>query len=398
MNTPSDYYLVSTAGNPNFGDEFITASWLRFLAQTAPDVDVWLDCPSPGTAQLLFAGLHPRLRITDTLWRAVRDANALPPADVGQRVAELVRDLGSPNYDLGLLKLRQARSLHLLGGGYINGVWPHHAALVSGMKAVKDLTGALLFATGQGLMPLAGTVEEAAELFRGFDHVTVRDPESAKAGSLQTGLDDAFLGIDAGAARALDSRAAMNVCIQSDMNDAGRFDEVVAAARLRIQAALSQGRAVNYLEAIPGVDRPAYDRLSDLIPTENFIPFTRVWEEGLPAGPDQVWLTTRFHFHLLASAAGARGIAYSVREGYYDVKHSSLIRLGSGWALDTPASPAKSIPQGSTTLRTNLHTLTRSKQLEALELYPPAEQGSNTQPGLPPPRILRRLISRRAEH
>ena len=171
MSTGSEHYLVGTAGNPNFGDEFITASWLRFLAVNAPDAVVWLDCPRPGAASLLFEGLHPGLRITDTLWRAVRDSDGLPPAEVGRRVRHLVHCLGSPNYDMGLVRLRQASSLHLLGGGYVNGVWPHHAALVSGMKAVKELTGARLYATGQGLMPLIGTPQEAAGLFQGFDRV-----------------------------------------------------------------------------------------------------------------------------------------------------------------------------------------------------------------------------------
>ena len=376
MRTPSEYYLVSTAGNPNFGDEFITASWLRFLARNAPDVDVWLDCPRPGAAALLFVGLHPRLRITDTLWRAVWDSAGLPPAEVGPRVAQLVRHLGSPNYDMGLVKLRQATSLHLLGGGYVNGVWPHHAALVSAMKTVKDLTGARLYATGQGLMPLAGPAGEAPGLFHGFDHVTVRDAESAAAYSLPLGLDDAFLGARADSAWTAHGPAAMNVCIQSDMMDAGRFDQIVAAVRPRIQGALAQGRTVNYLEAIPGVDRPAYDQLSDLIPMENFFPFTRVWEEGIPEGPDQTWLTTRFHFHLLASAGGAHGIAYAARKGYYDVKHRSLIRVGSGWALDTPASPAGPIPQGVPTLRSNIGPLAKLKVTEALDLYLRSENGA----------------------
>ena len=369
MSTESELYLVGTSGNPNFGDELITASWLGFLALNAPAAVVWLDCPRPGAAQLLFEGLHPKLRITDTLWRAVLDADRLRPAEVGQRVTHLVRRLGSPNYDMGLVRLRQAGSLHLLGGGYVNAVWPHHAALICGMKAVKELTGARLYATGQGLMPLAGTVQETAVLFSGFDHVTVRDAESAEALSLPLGVDDAFLGARMDTPWTAHSQPAMNVCIQSDMIDAGRFDRIVAAARLQIQAALAQGRSVNYLEAIPGVDRPAYDQLSDLIAEENFHPFTRVWAEGIPAGPDQAWLTTRFHFHLLASAGGSPGIAYAAREGYYDVKHTSLIRLGSGWALDTPLSPSTALPQGNTTLSCTLDTLTGLKLAEALELY-----------------------------
>lgn len=95
-------------------------SWLRLLAETAPDTDDWIDCPQPGVAQLLFEK-DPRLRITNTLWRADWGGRDLAPSDVSRRVADLVRNLGSPNHDLGLVKLRAAKSLRILGG-YVNGI------------------------------------------------------------------------------------------------------------------------------------------------------------------------------------------------------------------------------------------------------------------------------------
>ncbi|WP_410631146.1 hypothetical protein [Amycolatopsis sp. cmx-4-83] len=42
------HYLVGPSGHPNFGDELIAATWLRYLAGTEPDADVWLDTHSPG--------------------------------------------------------------------------------------------------------------------------------------------------------------------------------------------------------------------------------------------------------------------------------------------------------------------------------------------------------------
>ncbi|WP_164860580.1 polysaccharide pyruvyl transferase family protein [Rhodococcus sp. X156] len=361
------YYLIGSAGYPNFGDELIAASWLRHLAEVAPAVDVWLDCPQPGMAQNLFEGLHPRLRTTNTLWRAVGDAAHLPVEEVGPRVAALIHGLGSPHYDLGLLRLRSVRSMHLIGGGYVNGVWPHHAGLVEGMKAVKQLTGAPLYATGQGLMPAA--VDAARELFADFDHVTVRDDASAQAHHLPLGLDDAFLGAQAEIARRPAPPAGLYVCIQSDMADEGRFDEVVTAARPLVEHAARQGKAVHYVEAIPGVDRLAYDRLADLIPDEHFVPFSDVWTRGLPVSPEQEWITTRFHLHLLASAAGARGVAVPIRHGYYDVKHHSLRRLGSGWGVADGPGPLQ-VPQGTGSLAEVLPGLAARKRAEADLLYP----------------------------
>lgn len=364
-------YLIAPSGNPNFGDEFIAAGWLRHLAKSDPNTEVYLDCPQPGTAQILFAGLHPKLRVTNTLWRAVADSAALPPAEMGARVAGLVRGLGSPQFDLGLLKLREARSLHLLGGGHINGMWPQHFGLVCGLQAVQRLTGARLFATGLGLMPAGGQLPANAEdLFHGFEHASARDAESARTFGLSHGLDDAFLGAPDEMGR--NSRAANSlcVCIQNDTVDDGHLAKAVDYARERIRAAVDSGREVHYFEAIPGPDRAAFELLADLIPEKNFVPFVETWKNGLPVAPGQDWLTTRFHFHLLAAAAGARGTSLEAKSGYYDIKHKSLRDLGSGWSH--AANGEETTPAATNSLSSNLASLAGRKLAEAQKLYPAA--------------------------
>ena len=146
-------YLIGPSGNPNLGDEFIAAAWLRYLAVERPDAEVWLDCPEPGLAQVLFDGLHPRLRVTNTLWRLVHENADVPIGTAAETIRTRVTELGSPSYDLGILKMREAESLHLIGGGFINENWSHHAGSFVGRRAVHALTGARLIATGQGLMP-----------------------------------------------------------------------------------------------------------------------------------------------------------------------------------------------------------------------------------------------------
>ena len=118
-------YLVGTSGHPNFGDEFIAASWLRFLARARPGAEVWLDCPHPGLASHLFDGLHPGLRTTDTLWRLAFETTGMDPAAADAHVDRVVTHLGSPRYDLGLLGARRASSVHILGGGYLNSICSH---------------------------------------------------------------------------------------------------------------------------------------------------------------------------------------------------------------------------------------------------------------------------------
>lgn len=372
-------YLIAPSGNPNFGDEFIAASWLRYLAKTQPETPVYLDCPQPGLAQSLFSEFHSKLRVTNTLWRAAGDAAALPLDEQGARVSQLVTNLGSPHYDLGLLQLRQAKSLHLLGGGYLNSVWPQHYSLIDGMRAVHELTGARLFATGLGLMPdSAEGNTDSSSLFHGFEYASARDSDSARAFGLSNGIDDAFLGVSSEIGRNTLAANSLCICIQSDTVDDGFLDYAVEIAREHIQRAQNEGRSVYYFEAIPGGDRIAFERLDGLIPESNFVPFTDTWSNGLPLSPKQTWLTTRFHFHLLAAAAGASGTVLGAKTGYYDVKHKSVLDLGSGWSYVSESTPSTASRQNS--LQPKLSDFTGRKLAEAQKLYPEPSwaQGDNT--------------------
>ena len=91
---------------------------------------------------------------------------------------------------------------------------------------------------------------------------------------------------------------------------------------------------------------------------------------AFPLSAQQTWVTSRFHIHLLAAAAGARGIAVGVKKGYYDVKHESVAALGSGWSLALD-SDAPAMPQQPGSLRGDLPALTARKRAEAGTLYPP---------------------------
>lgn len=334
----SAIYLISPAGNPNYGDELIAAGWLRFLAETRPETDVWLDCPNPGLATELFYGMHPRLHTTNTLWRACWEASSTDPGTVMDRVAHLVKNFGSPAYDLGFDRLRKMESIHVVGGGYLNAFWPTNAGLIAGAAAVRSVTGAKLYATGLSVIPLltgmASDGNGVIDLLRGFDHVSVRDQPSASVLNLPLGLDDAFLAAGPECARGLARGGAdLVVCLQNDLQSEAENERVFQHARALVQAAVAEGKTVQYIEAIPGVDRPGFDALQDLISPDSFVPFVSVWRDGLPLKPNQTWLTTRFHLHFMAAAAGGTGTAISVKEGYYDVKHRSLLDLGTGWSL-----------------------------------------------------------------
>ncbi|MBB3050856.1 polysaccharide pyruvyl transferase WcaK-like protein [Prauserella isguenensis] len=350
-------YLVAPTGLPNFGDELVAATWLRYLARTEPDAEVWLDCHTPGTAQVMLAGLHPNLRCTNTLWRLTGEAPDPEPWAVVAWIRRVIHDPGlAPRCGPGVELLATADVIHLLGGGYVNALWPRHAGLLAGAVAASVRSGARLAMTGQGLVPAAPHVAELLyALAARFDVVDVRDRDSADlladgAAAMFT-CDDVFLHVPEPEHQ--DYTRAVMVCVQSDIGELG---PPALAARVRgiLRRWDVDPGEVTFVEAIPRIDRAVYDLLAADLPGAAFMPFSDLWRDGVPALAGQVWLSTRFHLHLTAAAAGARGVALSVSPDYYDTKHRSLIDLGSGWAMldaagaDTPELPEKGgFPDGT---------------------------------------------------
>lgn len=373
---PELFYLVGTSGHPNFGDEFIAASWLRFLADRHPDVPVILDCPKPGLASMLFEGLHPRLRTTDTMWRTVWEIVDLPVDEAATRIDSLFRDLGSPLYDYSLLELRNVTRIHLIGGGHITTHWPAHVQLLRAALTLGELSGAPVTTTGLGLTP-SPAPEFVREMLSKFDYATVRDQESSDLAGVPVAPDDAFLGMQAlpgfdtrPTAAPEGERGEIWVGVQRDLADEGAFESNLAQIREFLTSDVAQGRTVRYVEAIPGGDRIAFDALSDLIPEENFYPFVRLWAEPFPAKPRQIWLTSRFHLHLLAAACGAAGVAFEIDEDYYRAKHASLTALGTGWSIAEHGTADPVRPSGGNNFRVTAQRLARGKVFEAEKIFP----------------------------
>lgn len=367
---------MATSGHPHYGDEVVTATWLRHLARVRPDATIVLDCPQPGLASFLFEGLHPRLITTDILFRVVWETRDRPPTEADAHVDRLLVDLGSPRYDLGLLAARRATQVHITGGGHINALWPFHVRLLRAALRLREICGARVVASGLGLTP-SGDPAAVRDYLQAFDHATVRDAESAALAGVAQAGDDVVLGLSnlpGFQERPPRDHAPADgdvwVCLQHDLVEETAFDAMVHAARKVLTSEGCRGRTVRYFEAMPGVDRLAYDRLSDLIPAENFVPFVRLWHEPFPARPGQTWLTSRYHLHLLAAVCGAEGTAFPVDDASSRSQHQSLLEAGTGWGVTASGSgdPAPSaLNPEFRLLGARLHA---EKSAEAQRLYP----------------------------
>ncbi|MDR7189113.1 hypothetical protein J2Y46_001936 [Microbacterium sp. BE35] len=364
------FYLVSAAGLPNYGDEFITRAWLDWLAKRHPNVPVWLDCVEPGRANHLFADAHPLLKTTNTLWHLALSAQEMSFADGIEHARRRVLDLGSPRYDLGLLQLREAQSVHLLGGGYLNSVWEHQLLFLPALVALKERFRVPVYATGQGLTPLSENARGAvAGWLRRFDLFETRDAPSAKLPGAVAGIDDAFLAF-ANQRRVYSQAPTPDVMLvlQGDFLTEDAIEPLVDAVEQFVRS--QRTTSVGMVESIPPDDSWMLARVRERGVDVDFYPFIRLWEEGFPAKASQTWLSTRFHFHLLAAAAGAKGAVIELRPDYYGVKHASLRELGTGWSYaGDAAAPGSLIPTGNPAFATGRERLAEKKVAVARSIY-----------------------------
>lgn len=364
-------YLVGSSGYPYYGDEAVAAAWLRHLAATEPDAEVYLDCPNPGGAQLFLGDLHPHVRFVDTLFRIGWAAPSEDPGEVVRFAAQAVRQpgFGYAHRAAGIELLQTVDVFHVIGGGYVNAIWPRHLTFLAAGQALAADFGKHVAMTGNGLLPGAAPAALLDELTTGFAVLDVRDAQSrallSSEAATDTG-DDALLGESADVYDQRDSVSTM-VCMQSDLLDG----DVEALATSVVETAKAWGlrpEKIGYVEAIPGQDRVVFELVESQLPGMRFYPFTEVWREGLPARRGQRWITTREALHLAAAAAGAWGVAFPIKAGYDDVGHQDLVDKGSRWVIGTPGEPAPET-HGDAGFGTALAGLVEAKKAVAQRVY-----------------------------
>ncbi len=366
-------YLVGSSGYPYYGDEAAAAAWLRHLAATEPDAEVYLDCPNPGGAQLFLADLHPNVRFVDTLFRLSLASPSDDAEEVAQFTAQAARQpgFGYAHRAAGVELLHTADVVHVIGGGYLASIWPRHIGVLAACQVLAEEHGKQVAMTGVGLLPNAASGEMLDKLTAGYAVVDVRDARSRELLSADTVTDtgdDALLDLGEEAYDKRDSVSTM-MCLQSDLVEGD--EGLQALARSAVETAKAWGlrpEKIGYIEAIPGQDRVVFEMIESELPGMRFYPFTEVWREGLPARRGQRWITTRESLHLAAAAAGAWGVAFPVKPGYDDVTHQDLIDKGSRWVIGTLGEAAPET-HGEAGFGSSLDGLVQAKKAVAQRVY-----------------------------
>jgi polysaccharide pyruvyl transferase WcaK-like protein len=388
-------YLITTAGIPNYGDELIAMAWLRYLARELPDADVLVDTVRPTAASETLAGIHPSVRFTSTLWPISLLSESWAAADVARFAASVVEDPGrlaevedrfkllirpdgipweaTPDSVLaGIDELVHADVVHMVGGGYLNGIWPISLGVTAGVGAALKRGAGRGVMTGQGIGPYG---DEAADVLRDlitpFALVDARDTVSAEVAGLspaQVTCDDVFLDLGP---ELYSPHGAYDVVVNAQADHGASVSDLTQFVVAALRRWEVDPRRVGFVECRPGADDAVYKAVAEVLPDVAYIPVSDVLAGGLPAGPGVRWISTRFHPHLVAAAAGSPGLAISVQPDYYDAKHGSLINLGSGWPLVGQLDEPAARPEGDGFAPTTLKALQVQKSAVAEQVYGP---------------------------
>lgn len=348
----SAYYLFAEPGYPNYGDELIAREWIKYLAERCPTVPVYLDCARPGPAAAILEGLHPHLVVTDTVARLSHENTAAENDETTCSIASHVYDAiddesQSARYAVGIRLIRnKTRGAHILGGGWLNSQWKENLARLAAVDWFRD-NGIPAIGTGLGLVPLDEQDRDyVSKVLSKMNALSCRDTSSrqllpADDNRFTLSVDDCFVnGLD-GVYTSKTELPQVMICVQSDfVQDRDVLMKHVEAILQHWQ--IPENEEIGIVECMPYGDNSIFYYLRDIGRKVTLFSTQSLLDEGFPAVPGQLWISTRYHPHLLAAARGCSGVFISPDTAYYGVKHQAVLDMGSHWVNAAIGNP---IPQ-----------------------------------------------------
>ncbi|MGC0934807.1 polysaccharide pyruvyl transferase family protein [Pantoea agglomerans] len=330
------FYLISACGMPNFGDDMLTRGWINTIRRSYPDAIIYVDAVDPVVAASLFDGVI----CVNYLWQL---AQALGhEGSIEEKLAD--RFMLPTRERLMLALFSHIDSMHLLGGGYINDLSGGNWRLVELIAFFSKENSFPCYATGLGLEPLSP--ESAARVAPFIPQYTLFDVrDSASFDSLNALMpgqvsfigDDYFCFPFAETVSLSENEApALRLCINNELSVDNCSNEILLDI---IEEAITKftylypESPIYFYEFRPGFDGVFWKEISKKYPNIQMIFFEKAWAEGLSVSKNDFFITTRFHFQLIISSLGLRGVSLYWNE-YYKNKFESLKTVSHWTTLD----------------------------------------------------------------
>ena len=331
----ADIVLVCCAEYPNYGDELLLKSWLDNIFLRDSKIKVLVECPVPGNCSVLLGDYDGRVRYQDAVWKIVWGAPHCPidAFNYGIKLFEACDKNNGLRFMFGHYK--KAKLMHFIGGGFIRKGWDNHFSLLGLAIAIKKRFHLNLSMSGQGFCPID---EVFLPIFKtaleNFEHVSCRDLPSLKVVEKlscvdpDTVVDDTFLISDSPLFSGKENqKERVVICIQNDIKDS--FISALLLRQIHLLLAEDPERELVVAEFCPNHDLTCVSEISQLFKSPTIISFEKLWN-GRVLNKSDICVGTRYHFHLIASRGGCRGI-FGSPDAYYGIKHDSLLPIGSNW-------------------------------------------------------------------
>lgn len=346
------YLLIGAVGGPNFGDEIILSAWIKAIREADNDAEILCDGYNPDNVAQFVGGDVYTLKSDESLWactysvvpdqeqksssswRSIHDGFREPSR--AWKAINCVDALAHYNID----------QIHIIGGGYLNALWPANYILLLLARLLAWRSAARIIATGLGLSPVKSEdISGLTGILSTFDYVDVRDTESYELlkmsvpEHLSFSGDDALLFIHDGPPKYPLQNIGVPTLVICLQNDLFPGDHIVSDLFSPASMELLKTHGIHnivYAAAMSADVAGPSTELRSVLENHGFsissLDPRQLTESGFPVSDGGLVITSRYHPHFLASLSGYSGVALSTT-GYYDTKHKAVRKMGSNWPV-----------------------------------------------------------------
>ncbi|MEB6222349.1 polysaccharide pyruvyl transferase family protein [Pantoea anthophila] len=330
------FYLISACGMPNFGDDMLTRGWINTIKRSHPDAIIYIDAVDPVVAASLFDGVI----CVNYLWQL---AQALGhEGSIEEKLAD--RYMLPTRERLMLALFSHVDSMHLLGGGYINDLSGGNWRLIELIAYFSKENAFPCYATGLGLQPLS--TESAARiapfisqytLFDVRDFASFNALDSIMPGQVSFIGDDYFCFPFSETASINENEIpSLRLCINDELSVDNSSNQIllnIIEDSITTFSELYPSSPIFFYEFRPGFDGVFWKEISKKYSNIQMIFFEQAWSDGLSVSKNDFFITTRFHFQLIISSLGLRGVSLYWND-YYKNKFDSLKPVSHWTTID----------------------------------------------------------------